>query len=365
MVDPLLALIIGALLLAAALAIAWPQRGLLARWRERARVTDRVRIEDALKHIHKCEMHGRRPTLESVAGSLGVSTDAAASLLGAMQALGLVNVASGDYALTPQGREAALHIVRAHRLWESYLAEQTGFEEQEWHQQAERLEHDLRPEQVEALAAQLGRPTHDPHGDPIPDADGRYIDHGGQPLPTLTLDRPARIVHIEDEPETIYAQLVAEGIYPGMEVRLVEVSPTRVRFWAGGDEHLLAPLLAANVSVRPMEAALALSNGAAVGADAAETLAALRPGQQGQVVALSPRIRGVERRRMMDLGILPGVVIGAELVSPSGDPTAYRIRGAVIALRREQAQLINICSAQDFGSRRSTQKDTVSDERPV
>ena len=66
------------------------------------------------------------------------------------------------------------------------------------------------------------------------------------------------------------------------------------------------------------------------------------PGQQGQVVALSPRIRGVERRRMMDLGILPGVVIGAELVSPSGDPTAYRIRGAMIALRREQAQLINI-----------------------
>ena len=158
MVDPLLALIIGTLLLAAALAVCWPQRGLLARWRRRAHVTDRVRIEDTLKHIHKCEMYGRRPTLESVAGSLGVSTDAAASLLGAMQALGLVNVASGDYALTPQGREAALHIVRAHRLWESYLAEQTGFEEQEWHQQAERLEHDLRPEQVEALAAQLGRP---------------------------------------------------------------------------------------------------------------------------------------------------------------------------------------------------------------
>lgn len=342
MVDPLLALIIGTLLLAAALAVCWPQRGLLARWRRRAHVTDRVRIEDTLKHIHKCEMYGRRPTLESVAGSLGVSTDAAASLLGAMQALGLVNVASGDYALTPQGREAALHIVRAHRLWESYLAEQTGFEEQEWHQQAERLEHDLRPEQVEALAAQLGRPTHDPHGDPIPDADGRYVDPGGQPLPTLTLDRPARIVHIEDEPETIYAQLVAEGIYPGMEVRLVEVSPTRVRFWAGGDEHLLAPLLAANVSVRPVEAASVPGYNAAVGAVAAETLAALRPGQQGQVVALSPRIRGVERRRMMDLGILPGVVIGAELVSPSGDPTAYRIRGAMIALRREQAQLINI-----------------------
>lgn len=339
MPDPLLALAVGALLLGAVLAVFWPERGLYHRWQAASRVNDRVRIEDALKHIHKCEMHGRRPTLESVAGALGISTDDSAALLSRMQALGLVNAASGDYALTPQGRDAALHIIRAHRLWESYLADQTGFDEQEWHQQAERLEHDLQPEQVEALAAQLGRPTHDPHGDPIPDPDGRYVYHGGQPLPALALDASARIVHIEDEPETVYAQLVAEGLYPGMDVRLVEVSPNRVRFWANGDEHLLAPLLAANISVRPVEATAA---GVDAGLESAETLASLRPGQQGQVVAISPRCRGPERRRMMDLGILPGATIAAELVSPSGDPTAYRIRGAMIALRREQAQLINI-----------------------
>lgn len=339
MPDPLLALTIGALLVVAALAVFWPGRGLYHRWQAASRVNDRVRAEDALKHIHKCQMHGRRPTLESVAGALAVSTDEAAGLLGRMQALGLVNAASGDYALTPQGRDAALHIIRAHRLWESYLADQTGFDEQEWHQQAERLEHDLQPEQVEALAAQLGRPTHDPHGDPIPDPDGSFVYHGGRPLPALPLDTPARIVHIEDEPETVYAQLVAEGLYPGMDVRLLEVSPTRVRFWANGDEHVLAPLLAANVSVRPVEAPLPA---AGVSPESAETLASLRPGQHGQVVAISPRIRGAERRRMMDLGILPGVTIAAELVSPSGDPTAYRIRGAMIALRREQAQLINI-----------------------
>jgi DtxR family Mn-dependent transcriptional regulator len=157
----------------------------------------------------------------------------------------------------------------------------------------------------------------------------------------LPLDTPARIVHIEDEPETVYAQLVAEGLYPGMRVRLLEVSPTRVRFWANGDEHLLAPLMAVNVSVAPVEVA-APTDSAAVAVEPGETLAVLRPGQQGQVVAISPRCRGAERRRMMDLGILPGAVIGAELISPSGDPTAYRIRGAMIALRREQAQLINI-----------------------
>jgi DtxR family Mn-dependent transcriptional regulator len=341
MVDPLNALIIGALLLAAALAIVWPKRGLLARWQKTARVNQRVRTEDALKHIHKCEMHGRRPTLESLAGALQLSTDEAAALLSHMQGLGLVNAAGSDYTLTPGGRDAALHIIRAHRLWERYLADETGFSEQEWHGQAERLEHALQPEQVEALAAQLGHPTHDPHGDPIPDAAGNYVYHGGRPLTALPLDTPARIVHIEDEPETVYAQLAAEGLYPGMDVRLLEVTPTRVRFWANGDEHLLAPLMAANVSVLPVETPVP-AQGAAASADAGETLAVLRPGQRGQVVAISPRCRGVERRRMMDLGILPGTVIAAELISPSGDPTAYRIRGAMIALRREQAQLINI-----------------------
>jgi DtxR family Mn-dependent transcriptional regulator len=336
-----MALIAGVLLAAVVLVVFWPRRGLLHRWQEAARVNQRVRTEDALKHIHKCEMHGRRPTLESLAGALQLSTDAAAELLGRMQGHGLVQAASGDFSLTPDGRDAALHIIRAHRLWERYLADETGYREQEWHEQAERLEHALQPEQVEALAAQLGHPTHDPHGDPIPDAAGDYVYHGGRPLTTLALDTPARIVHIEDEPETVYAQLVAEGLYPGMGVRLLEVSPTRVRFWANGDEHLLAPLMAANVSVLPVEMA-APTNGAVTTVEAGETLALLRPGQQGQVVAISPRCRGAERRRMMDLGILPGAVIAAELVSPSGDPTAYRIRGAMIALRREQAQLINI-----------------------
>lgn len=340
--DALIALSVGVLLLAGGLAVFWPRHGLLHRWQAAARVNQRVRIEDALKHIHKAEMHGRRPTLDSLAGALQLSRDDAARLLTDMQGLGLVNAASGDFALTPEGRDAALHIIRAHRLWERYLADQTGYDEQEWHEQAERLEHALQPEELDALAAQLGHPTHDPHGDPIPDSAGNFIYHGGHPLTTLAPDTPARIVHIEDEPETVYAQLAAQGLYPGMDVRLLEVSPARVRFWANGDEHVLAPLLAANVSVLPVEEVAARANGASPAAEAGETLASLRPGQQGQVLALSPRIRGMERRRMMDLGILPGTTIAAEMVSPSGDPTAYRIRGALIALRREQAQHIKI-----------------------
>lgn len=72
------------------------------------------------------------------------------------------------------------------------------------------------------------------------------------------------------------------------------------------------------------------------------TLRDLKPGQQAKVVNISQGCQGAERRRFMDLGIVPGTIIEAEMTSPSGDPTAYNIRGAVIALRREQAQFINM-----------------------
>lgn len=77
------------------------------------------------------------------------------------------------------------------------------------------------------------------------------------------------------------------------------------------------------------------------------TLADLQPGQKGRVITISPACRGLERRRFMDLGILPKTIIAAEMTSPSGDPTAYRIRGSLIALRREQASFIQIIALED------------------
>jgi len=82
--------------------------------------------------------------------------------------------------------------------------------------------------------------------------------------------------------------------------------------------------------------------GEAVADEGLERLDALRPGEEGVVVAVGAQIQGSQRRRLLDLGVVPGTVIRAELSSLSGDPTAYRIRGAVIALRRAQADQILI-----------------------
>ncbi|MFC1878682.1 DtxR family transcriptional regulator [Chloroflexota bacterium] len=338
MPDPLLSLIIGVAVLLLLSLLVWPKGGLIGYLQRNRRLSGRVLREDALKHIHNAEASSQTANLESVAGALQISVAQVYSLLTDLQEQALVEMQGEAFRLTAEGRSYALHIIRSHRLWERYLAEETGFEESQWHELAERQEHSMTPAEVDALAAQLGNPSHDPHGDPIPTASGEISPHGSQPLPSIPENAAVRIVHMEDEPEAVYAQLVAEGLHPGMAVRMLENNPQRVRFWANGDEHLLAPLLAASISVVPLLDKQPPPEEVCSGVP----LHTLKPGQSGEVLELSHRLRGTERRRMMDLGILPGTMITAEFASPGGDPVAYNIRGALIALRTEQADLICI-----------------------
>lgn len=358
MPNPLLNLIITGLLAGLGMWLFWPEKGLFWRWQRTRQMTRRVLMEDALKRIHHSLYHGRRPTMQSIAGALHISIDKAADLLTEMQTHGLVTFEGDGFDLTAQGRDYALHIIRAHRLWERYLADKTGFDAAVWHTQSERREHELTRSQTEALSAELGDPCYDPHGDPIPTANGRLLTLGiRQSLVTLPPHQPGRIVHLEDEPDTVYAQLLAEGLHLGMQVLVIEVTPQRVQFWADGDEHVLAPIVAANISVVPIRQTEELQ------ASPRATLSQLRPGEAARVTDLSPRCLGAERRRLMDLGILPGTLITAEMVSPSGDPTAYRIRGAVIGLRHEQASLIHVTRNLDFNQRPQTSAE--ADDSPT
>ena len=178
-------------------------------------------------------------------------------------------------------------------------------------------------------------PSYDPHGDPIPTRMGDLPPLRGHPLATLGVGGQGTIVHLEDEPEGIYIQLVAEGLHLSMVVQLIQVTPEQVCFSVEGRKHVLPPIVAANIFVIPRIVEES-------GDEVLETLARLEPGQQAMVVRLSPNCRGLERRRLMDLGILPGTIVKAQLRSPSGDPTAFQIRGALIALRAEQSSHIQV-----------------------
>ncbi len=336
MPDPLLSLIIGGVIAGIFLLIFWPEKGFFWVWQRAGHMTEHVQIEDALKHSHNSEINGHCPTIQSIAGDLQITVNQAANLVSKMEDRGLFTRRNGNLCLTPSGRQYALQIIRAHRLWERYLADSTGFSEAEWHGQAERYEHLLGPTEANALSAQLGNPLYDPHGDPIPTETGEVMARSGLSLTSIKDDQPVRIVHIEDEPEVVYAQLTAEGLHPGMIIRVTESTPHRIRFWADLDEHVLAPVLAANITVMPIPQEETVED------SLGERLSSLKPGQKGQIVHISTAYSRVERRRLMDLGLLRGTVIKAEMTSPGGDPTAYWVRDTLIALRKEQADLIYI-----------------------
>ena len=338
--DPLLALLVLAAVIVLAVVVARPDHGWLWRWHSGWRARRRVRIEDALKHLFDCEYQGRSASFQSLVGVLGLGGRRSAELLARMERLGLLVSAEGGFRLTADGRSQALRVIRIHRLWERYLADETGLGPERWHPEAERREHLTSPEQAEELSVRLGHPRFDPHGDPIPTSAGDLPPRAGRALTDFAPGDKVEVVHVEDEPAAVYAQLVAEGVHPGMRLRVSVVAPERIRFEADLDEVVLAPVVAANIFAVPAEEQAPDED--RLTGDATASLASVAVGEQALVVGYSRFCRGLERRRLLDLGLLPGTVVEATMTSPSGDPVAYRVRGAIIALRRSQADQIQI-----------------------
>ena len=333
--DPLFSLIVFAVVTAGLAAIVWPGRGILARMSRVRRETQRVRVEDALKHMFDCERSGRACTLENVAGRLEISRGAASDLLTELGEHDLARPGVRGFELTEPGRAYAVRVLRTHRLWERYLADRTGVPAGEWHTEAERVEHQLTAEEADDLAARLGHPRYDPHGDPIPTRTGYVPEPAGTPLTRAEAGQTVVIRHLEDEPREVFDRLMSVGLAPGMAMEVLEASAAGVRVRAEGREHALRSVDAANVTVEP------LPDEWTVRAER-ETLADVAMGEAARVVAISAACQGPQRRRLLDLGVVPGTVIEAELESSSRDPVAYRIRGSLIALRRSQAEWIEI-----------------------
>ena len=335
MVDPALALSVFGIVSLFAVLLFWPGRGVVARVVKLSELSERVRLEDSLKHLFKSEYAGSSCTVASLAGSVGVSRTRSVHLLGRLEELGFARSGPEGFLLTDEGRDYALHIVRTHRLLERYLADRTGLLPEDWHGEAERREHKLTPEDRESLAARLGHPLYDPHGDPIPTATGDLPPRTGIPLTALDEGEVASIVHLGDEPREVFEALTKVGLSPLMPVKILETGPGAVRFEASGNEHTLPPVIARNVTVEPLPDAQLEEEDLA-------TLAEAEVGESVRVLGIHPGLQGPQRRRLLDLGLVPGTLVRTELSSSGGDPVAYRVRGALIALRRDQARWIQV-----------------------
>ncbi len=317
------------------LLVALPGRGLYWKMKKITLQDRKDQVEDALKHLYDCEYRKIDCTLMSVAGNLNLTTKSAAEIVDKLEEMGLLILKDNILLLTAEGRSYALKVIRIHRLLEKYIAEEEGLEERYWHAEAENREHTITVKEAEEMAAKLGNPVFDPHGDPIPTASGEIPAKSGRPLSQLGNGEYAQITHIEDEPEAIYVQLAAMGLYPGKHVKMIEQDNRRIRFEAGGEECILAPVLADNITVaelKPTEPVV----------QKYVTLDKMKRGEKARVVGISRALRGQQRRRLMDLGVIPGTVIRYLMPSPGGEPVAYEIMGTKIALRTQQSKQIFI-----------------------
>lgn len=304
----------------------------------------RIAIEDLLRALLECEHQGTRPGEATLAAMANISHERALPGLMMSARCGFAVTEAGQWSLTPEGRELAVLVMRAHRLMETKLARLSSVPAADWHGIAHRREHTLSRGQVESLAAELGHPRFDPHGDPIPTREGLLPARQGVEL----LDWPAGasgvILHIEDEPAVLYRKLEKAGVHAGMRFRRL---PERSAAKSAAGNFLgpcqlqlearvvsLEPELAALVRVGPLP-----EGDEDVPADAFR-LSDLPAGKSACMVSLLPACRGAERSRLLDLGFVPGSVIEHRLANPLGGSVAYHVRGTLIALRQSQAEQV-------------------------
>jgi DtxR family transcriptional regulator, Mn-dependent transcriptional regulator len=179
-------------------------------------------VEDYVKAIWEVAGDGAAST-KDVAERLSIAPPSVTNMFVRLQEMGLVEYERYRGAsLTGRGRGEALRLIRRHRLIETFLLEHLGYSWREVHEEAERLEHAVSDGFTERLAEFLGHPGHDPHGDPIPTADGSFAPDDSFPLGEAAAGQRVRISKVGDDPSTL-DYLGDHGLVPGRLLRVREV----------------------------------------------------------------------------------------------------------------------------------------------
>ena len=204
-------------------------------------------VENYAKAIYAIQHRSGTVTTNAIAERLGVTAASASGMIKKLGSLGLVShVPYKGVKLTEDGERLALEVIRHHRLLELYLAESLDVPWDRVHAEAEVLEHVLSEELEELIAAKLGNPTVDPHGDPIPTADLVIDERPTSSLADLNPGARATFVRISDSDPEMLRYLAERGIAPGDEFEVIDKQPfdgpTFARF--GDDVHVLGGALA-------------------------------------------------------------------------------------------------------------------------
>ena len=187
-----------------------------------------ISIQDYLKQIYELTENGESASTNALAKKLKISPP---SVTGMVQKLASASPALVEYqkhqgvTLTKEGKKAALEVIRHHRLLEPWLVQTLGYSWDEVHEEAERLEHVISEDFERRIAAAMGHPTRDPHGEPIPTPDLKMPLDDSLPLSSLRPDQTAIIQRIKAPDRDLLRHLEGLGLVPGAQIEVKDYSP--------------------------------------------------------------------------------------------------------------------------------------------
>jgi len=209
-------------------------------------------VQDYLKAIYKLQQQGGVVSTSALAEAMDVTAASATGMVKKLAGLKLVrhNPYQG-VTLTKAGEKMSLEVIRHHRLLELYLAEALGYTWDKVHEEAERLEHVISEEFEEKIFETLGRPTRDPHGDPIPTKDGTIVGAEHDRLSDLEPGATGVIRQVSDSDAEILRYLGMRGLVPDTAVEVLEKAPFNgpITIKTGESSHILGRDLARHIRV--------------------------------------------------------------------------------------------------------------------
>ncbi len=187
-----------------------------------------ISIQDYLKHIYELTRSGESASTNALSEALNVKP---ASVTNMIQKLASTKPALVEYqkhqgvSLTKEGKKAALEVIRHHRLLEAWLVQTLGYSWDEVHEEAERMEHVISEDFERRIAAAMGHPLRDPHGELIPTADLKMPVEESTPLSALRPRQKARIQSVRNADADLLRYLKNQGLVPGAEIDILAYSP--------------------------------------------------------------------------------------------------------------------------------------------
>jgi DtxR family transcriptional regulator, Mn-dependent transcriptional regulator len=201
-------------------------------------------VEDYLKAVYRLSAGDRPASTTGIAHLLELSAASVSGMIKRLSEQGLIeHVPYHGVQLTPEGRRAALRMVRRHRLIEAYLVGFLGYSWDTVHEEAERMEHAVSDNLVERMAAALGHPSVDPHGDPIPDADGSMREFNCTPLSDIPVGQTVAVRRVAESVPERLRYLGSLGLRPSVVVTVTDRQPFDgpLTVLVGEEQHTIGP----------------------------------------------------------------------------------------------------------------------------